>query len=74
METMDFNFEIDNNDLDILYLHTKDAYKGISLDKWRIGVKNDYKEYYIRNLNNLQRYGTPKTFSQWVNGQIISLT
>ena len=68
------NFEIDNNDLDILYLHTMDAYNGMSLDKWVIEIKIAYKEYYNRNLNNSQRYGTPKTFSQWVNGQIISLT
>ena len=68
------NFEIENDDLKILYLHTCDAYKLMSFDKWIIESKNAYKEYYNRNLNDLQKYGTPKTFSQWVNGQIISLT
>jgi hypothetical protein len=33
-----------------------------------------YKEYFERNNNDLLRYGTPKTYSQWVNGQIIYLT
>lgn len=67
-------FTIDVQDLKVLYLHTRDAYKGMSLDKWVIEVKDSYKDYHNRNLNNLQKYGTPKTFSQWVNGQIISLT
>ena len=68
------NFTIDAQDLKILYLHTRDAYKGMSFEKWVIQAKDYYKIYYNRNLNNLQKYGTPKTFSQWVNGQIISLT
>lgn len=68
------NFEIANDDLKLLFLYTKDAYKNKSFDNWLIEVKNSYKDYYNRNLNNLQKYGNPKTFSQWVNGQIISLT
>ena len=68
------NFEIDNDDLKILHLNTRDAYKRMSFEKWVIEAKNAYKDYHNRNLNNLQKYGTPKTFSQWVNGQIISLT
>lgn len=68
------NFTIDAQDLKVLYLHTRDAYKGMSFDKWVIEAKNAYKDYHNRNLNNLQKYGAPKTFSQWVNGQIISLT
>lgn len=68
------NFEIDNDDLKILYLHTCNAYKGMSFEKWVINQKDAFKQYCNRNLNDLQKYGTPKTFSQWVNGQIISLT
>ena len=68
------NFDIDIDDLKILFIHTRDAYKGMSFDKWVIEAKTAYKEYHARNTNDLQKYGTPKTFSQWVNGQIISLT
>lgn len=68
------NFTIDAEDLKFMYSHTKHAYNGVSIDKWVIEVKNSYKEYFNRNLNDLQKYGTPKTFSQWVNAQIISLT
>lgn len=68
------NFEIDLADLKILYSITKEAYQKMSFNDWVIEAKNVYKDYHNRNLNNLQKYGTPKTFSQWVNGQIISLT
>ena len=68
------NFDIDKEDLKILFIHVRDAYKGISYDKFVIEAKNSYKDYHNRNLNNLQKYGKPKTFSQWVNGQIIALT
>ena len=70
----EIDFTIDQEDLQILYLHIRYSYKRMSFDKWVIEVKNVYKEYHDRNLNNLEKYGTPITFSQWVNGQIIGLT
>jgi hypothetical protein len=68
------NFEIDNADLKTLFILVKNLYNGHSFNDFVIDCKFSYKEYYNRNLNDLQKYGTPKTFSQWVNGQIISLT
>ncbi len=68
------NFDIDKDDLKVLFIHVRDAYKGISFEKFVIEAQNSYLEYFNRNKNNLQKYGTPKTFSQWVNGQIIALT
>jgi hypothetical protein len=68
------NFDIDKEDLKVLFIHVRDAYKGISFEKFVIEAQNSYLDYFNRNMNNLQKYGTPKTFSKWVNGQIISLT
>ena len=70
----EIDFTIDQEDLQILYLLIRYSYKRMSFDKWVIEVKNVYKEYHDRNLNNLEKYGTPITFSRWVNGQIIGLT
>jgi hypothetical protein len=70
----EIDFTIDIEDLKILYLHTRHAYKDLLFDEWVIVVKTSYKEYHSRNLKYLEKYGTPKTFSQWVNVQIISLT
>jgi hypothetical protein len=69
------DFTIDEQDLRILFLHTqstkfsKDGFKKFILD-----CENSYSEYYKRNMNNVSRYGLPKTYSQWVNAQIIALT
>lgn len=68
------NFEIDKDDLKILFIHVSDAYKGISFKKFVIETQSSYLDYFNRNINNLQKYGTAKTFSQWVNAQIIALT
>ena len=70
----EIDFTIDIEDLKILYLHTRHAYKDMLFDEWVIVAKTSYKEYHSRNLKDLEKYGTPKTFSQWVNGQIIALT
>jgi hypothetical protein len=68
------NFDIDKEDLKVLFIHVSDAYKGIYFEKFVIEAQNSYLDYFNRNMNNLQKYGTPKTFSQWVNAQIIALT
>ena len=70
--TIDFNIEL--QDLRILFLKTestkfsKEGFKTFAKD-----CEKSYSEYYQRNINNLEKYGNPKTYSQWVNGQIISL-
>jgi hypothetical protein len=61
------NLIIDNNDLKVLFIHTTNAYKGLSFESWKIECLNSYMIYYNRVAN-------AKTYSQWVNGQIIALT
>lgn len=66
------NFNIEQDDLKILFTYCIDAYK--SFDEFIKDSKKSYTEYYKRNSENLEKYGSPKTFSQWVNSQIIALT
>ena len=54
-------------DLKILYLHTRDAYPGYLFHDWCVEVHEVYTEY-------AQSRENPKTLSQWINGQIIALT
>jgi hypothetical protein len=65
------NFTIDNNDLKSLFIACKVKQ---SFDKFVKECEQGYRDYHQRNLDNLEKYGQPKTYSQWVNGQIISLT
>jgi len=65
------NFTIDNNDLKCLFIACKSKQ---SFDEFVNECKQGYALYHKRNLDNLQKYGQPKTYSQWVNGQIILLT
>jgi hypothetical protein len=66
------DFTIDQEDLKCLFIACINAYK--SFDEFVEDSKKSYTEYHKRNLDNLAKYGNPKTFSQWVNGQIIALT
>lgn len=69
------DYAIDKDDLKCLFLHTNNkVITGGMFEKWILETKKSYLEYHERNLNNLAKYGFPKTFSQWVNGQIIALT
>jgi len=68
------NFTIDQTDLKVLFLHTQDAYPGYTFERWTKEVEQSYIEYHKRNSENTEKYGAPKTFSQWINGQIIALT
>lgn len=72
LDTIDFS--IDEDDLKCLMVNCLDAYNGYTFEKFVDEAKQGYSEYHKRNLANLEKYGQPKTFSQWVNGQIISLT
>jgi hypothetical protein len=66
------DFTIDQEDLKCLFIACRNAYK--SFDNFIEDSKIQYTNYFNRNTNNLQKYGAPKTYSQWVNGQIIALT
>jgi hypothetical protein len=65
------NFTIDNNDLKCLFIacNCKNTFSEFVKE-----CEQGYRLYHKRNLDNLQKYGQPKTYSQWVNGQILSLT
>ena len=60
------NLTISELDLKTLYLCTGYC-MGVSFNQW----KKDTKEAYINFATNKQDV---KTYSQWVNGQIIALT
>ena len=60
------NFGIDQEDLKVLYIKVKSAYNNIPFNDFVGECKIVYKEY-TKNKEN------PKTYSQWVNGQIIAL-
>lgn len=61
------DFTIDQQDLKILFVHTKEAYRGYTFERWCNEIKKAYISFIKYKVN-------PKTFSQWVNGQIIYLT
>jgi hypothetical protein len=65
------NLQIDNNDLKILYIKTSFLYA--NFDEFKKECKKSYIEYFDRNTHNIEKYGQPKTFSQWINKQIIIL-
>lgn len=69
------DFLIDQDDLKVLYINASfEPFENITFEQWIKLTEKSYVDYYNRNLNDLQNYGTPKTFSEWVNGQIISIT
>jgi hypothetical protein len=80
METMEntseqnVDFTIDQDDLKCLFLHTEKAYQAYTFEKFVEECKQVYIDYRKRNLDNLAKYGEPKSFSQWVNGQVVYLT
>jgi hypothetical protein len=65
------NLTIDQDDLKCLFIACK---LEVSFATFEKDCYNSYRDYYSRNINNVQVYGEPKTFSQWVNAQIIALT
>jgi len=74
MATLTLDYTIDQDDLKVLFVHTREAYPRVGFNQWVEIAKADYARYHKRNTDNPERYGTPKTFSQWVNGQTIALT
>ena len=57
----EIDFTIDKQDLQVLFLHTQDAYKGYTFERWEKEVKEAYSNYFHKREN-------PKTFFEWVNG------
>lgn len=71
---MNLDFTIDSQDLRILFLKTDNInFSKKGFETFVEECKKGYYEYYNRNINNLEKYGNPKTYSQWVNGSIIAL-
>ena len=69
------DFTIDQDDLKALYINASfEDFGNITFKNWIKITEESYVNYFNRNLSDLQKYGTPKTFSRWVNGQIIALT
>lgn len=65
---MELNLEIDEIDLKILFLLASVGdYKEISFAVWCEDTKKAYIDF-------KERSNTDKSYSQWVNGQIIALT
>lgn len=64
------NYQILENldSLKCLFIHTKDAYIGYSFDEFAEETLIAYNDYVAKKNHNA------KTFSQWVNGQILALT
>ena len=54
-------------DLKVLYLHAREAYPGVNFKNWCVEVHQEYQQYHNIRVN-------PRTFNQWINGQIIALT
>lgn len=70
MKTLDFT--IDQDDLKALFICTRDSHKrGVTFQNWKNNCEANYEQYFERQLQLDQ---TPKTFSQWINGQVVSLT
>ena len=65
-----FDYTIDNEDLQVLFLHTRDAYQGYTFEQWKRECKKAYTEFAIAKNNKGQDV---PTYSQWVNGSIIAL-
>lgn len=71
---MKLSLEIENQDLRILFLKTSTtSFSSKGFNDFIKECEDAYSNYFNRNMNNLERYGNPKTYSQWVNGQIIAL-
>jgi len=71
MSTLNYSIEIE--DLKVLMIKSIVAYKNTSFENFVIECKQSYSDYYNRNMSDLKKWGQPKSFSQWVNGQIIAL-
>tara|TARA_R110000764_G_scaffold151193_1_gene238656 strand:+ start:152 stop:355 length:204 start_codon:yes stop_codon:yes gene_type:complete len=64
------NLKIDQEDLKVLFSHTRRAYGNMSFENWKEECKKSYISYFEnKSLFNYKRY----TYSQFVNAQILVL-
>jgi hypothetical protein len=61
------NFKIEENDLKNLFVITRFCYGQISFNVFKEEIKENYLSY-------LKRPNSNKSFSEWVNAQIVCLT
>jgi hypothetical protein len=64
------NLTINETSLKELWLLTKYCQNYLSFDHWKYKCKIAYIEYYNRNLNDLEKYGLPLIYQEWINKQI----
>ena len=68
---MKANLKIDQQDLKVLFAHTRGAYGNMTFEQWSKDCLKSYMSYF----NNKQIFKTNRyTYSQFVNSQIIALT
>ena len=68
---MKANLEITQEDLKILFQHTKSAYGNMSFENWKEECKKSYMSYFNnKSIFNNRQY----TYSQFVNAQVLAIT
>lgn len=65
------DLKIDITDLKALYIACK---MPDSFEAFVNQCERGYKDYHARNTAQPEKYGQPKTYSQWINAQTIALT
>ena len=67
---MKANLEITQEDLKVLFAHTKSAYKNMSFENWKKESLKSYMSYFNnKDLFNNKKYN----YSQFVNAQVMAL-
>jgi hypothetical protein len=67
---MKADLRIDQEDLNVLFQHTKGAYKNMTFENWCKECENSYISYF----NNKELFSKRKyTYSQFVNAQILAM-
>ena len=65
------DLRIEQEDLKVLFLHTRRAYGNMSFNDWCKECESSYMSYF----NNKELYTNKKyTYSEYVNAQIIAIT
>lgn len=65
------NLQINETSLKELFLLTKYSPPiYLCFDHWKYKAKICYLEYYNRNLNDLEKYGLPLIYQDWIDKQI----
>jgi len=67
----ELNLKIDQDDLKALFIACGNSVKNCSFQDWVRNTEVGYESYFERQVRLKQAH---LSFSQWVNGQIISLT